>query len=218
MPPEPLTLGFDTSAAQCAAALVCGGRILAERAEAMTRGQAERLMPLIQEMLSDAGVGWRDLSVVGVGTGPGNFTGVRVSVAAARGLALALGVPAVGVTGFEALAFGQGAGTPFLISLPTLRGQVAVQRQGGGTAPVICAPDCLPVGWQASGLDVLGAEAVALGAQTGGRVRVAANAHAAAIALIAEARRHGVVDRPAPMYLRPADAAPPREMPPVMLG
>ena len=54
----------------------------------MEKGQAERLMPMLAEMLAEAGVGFGDLARIGVGTGPGNFTGVRISVAAARGLAL----------------------------------------------------------------------------------------------------------------------------------
>ena len=86
-----LSLGFDTSAAHCAAALVSGTRILAARHEEMTKGQAERLFPLLAELLAEAGVDWRDLSVVGVGTGPGNFTGIRIAVAAARGMDRATG-------------------------------------------------------------------------------------------------------------------------------
>jgi tRNA threonylcarbamoyl adenosine modification protein YeaZ len=217
LPPEPLILGFDTSAAHCAAALVSGGRILAERAEEMTRGQAERLMSLLEEILAEAGAGWPDLVAVGVGAGPGNFTGVRVSVAAARGLALALGVPAVGVTGFDAMAFGQEADAPLLVSLPTLRGQVAVRQPGSGAAVVICAPENPPDQFRASGFDVIGAEAAQLAAATGGRVRVSDISLAGAIALSAEARRLEPVKRPVPMYLRPADAAPPREAPPVLM-
>ena len=59
----------------------------------MARGQAERLVPMLEEMLAEAGLGWRDLDALGVCTGPGNFTGIRISVSAARGLALALDVP-----------------------------------------------------------------------------------------------------------------------------
>jgi len=70
----------------------------------MARGQAERLMPMLEEMLAQAGHAWRDLAAIGVGTGPGNFTGIRIAVSAARGLSLALGVPAIGVSGFEILA------------------------------------------------------------------------------------------------------------------
>ena len=101
-----LVLGFDTSAAHCAAALLSGDRLIASVTEDMTKGQAERLMPLIEEMLAGAGTGWRDLSLIGVGTGPGNFTGIRISVAAARGLALSLGIPAIGIGAAEALAYG----------------------------------------------------------------------------------------------------------------
>ena len=70
----------------------------------MEKGQAERLMPLISELLAEAGVVLADVTAIAVGTGPGNFTGVRIAVAAARGLALGLGVPAIGVTRLEALA------------------------------------------------------------------------------------------------------------------
>ena len=102
MASDTLIVAFDTSAAHCAAALLSGDRVLAARAEEMGRGQAERLMPLLEEMLADAGAAWRDLARIGVGVGPGNFTGIRISVSAARGLALALGVPAIGVTTFDA--------------------------------------------------------------------------------------------------------------------
>ena len=95
----PLILGFDTSAAHCAAALLSGETIVAVAAEEMARGQGERIMVLLEEVLSQGGVGWAALSALGVGTGPGNFTGIRISVSAARGLALGLGIPAVGVTG-----------------------------------------------------------------------------------------------------------------------
>jgi tRNA threonylcarbamoyladenosine biosynthesis protein TsaB len=103
---RPLILAFDTSAAHCAAALLSGGRVRARREEAMAKGQAERLMPMLEEVLDEAGVAWAGLDAVAVCVGPGNFTGLRLSVAAARGLALSLGKPAVGVTRFEALAEG----------------------------------------------------------------------------------------------------------------
>ncbi|PJE34371.1 tRNA (adenosine(37)-N6)-threonylcarbamoyltransferase complex dimerization subunit type 1 TsaB, partial [Pseudooceanicola lipolyticus] len=88
MASDPTILAFDTSAAHCAAALLSGDRLLASHAEAMSRGQAERLLPLLEDMLDRAGLGWRDLDAIGVGTGPGNFTGIRIAVSAARGLAL----------------------------------------------------------------------------------------------------------------------------------
>ena len=94
---RPRTLAFDTAAAHCAAVLLCGARVAARRHEPMQRGQAERLMPMLEEMLTEADHAWRDLDTIGVCTGPGNFTGCRIGVAAARGLAFGLGVPAIGV-------------------------------------------------------------------------------------------------------------------------
>lgn len=104
MPDDLRVLAFDTSAAHCAAAVICGDRVLAQRVEPMAKGQAERLFPLLGEMMAQAGLSWPDLDALGVGIGPGNFTGVRISVAAARGLALSLGIPAVGVSATEAAA------------------------------------------------------------------------------------------------------------------
>ena len=88
----------------------------------MAKGQAERLMVMLEEMLAEAEISWADLCVVGVGTGPGNFTGVRISVAAARGLALGLGIPAIGVTALEAAAFG--ASLPVQVVLDARRDEV----------------------------------------------------------------------------------------------
>ena len=106
MPSDAPLLAFDTSAAHCAAALLWRGKIVASVREEMSKGQAERLMPLLAGMLAGAGLGWRDLGAVAVGIGPGNFTGIRIAVSAARGLALGLGKPAIGVSQFEALALG----------------------------------------------------------------------------------------------------------------
>lgn len=228
MPPDPLILAFDTSAARCAAALLSDGAVIAARDEAVGRGQAERLMPMLEEVLAEGGATWRDLSALAVGTGPGNFTGIRISVAAARGLALALGIPSVGVTLFEALAAGQAR--PVLCAVPTVRGALAVQRMLPGArvwgAVATCDGDdpaqALPAPFARSGIDVIGAGAGALAAITGGRVLVPQHPLAEAVARVAAAR---VVDaggradlpRAAPLYLRPADAAPPADPPPVIV-
>ena len=191
MPAEPpLILAFDTSAARCAAALVSAGRVLVARDEATGRGQAERLLPMLQEMLAEAGLGWNDLDGIAVATGPGNFTGVRIAVAAARGLALALGVPAVGVTAFEALA-GPGEAT---VAIEDRRGTVFVQR----------FEDRVPLGEPAAG------------AHPAPLPEAAIRVDCAALARIA-AGRLGSAPSPAPLYLRPADAMPPAEAPPPIL-
>ena len=96
-------LAFDTSGPYVAAALQLGDRTEVT-VEPMARGQAERLMPLLQEMLAVHDLSWSDLDRLIVGIGPGNFTGIRIGVAAARGLALGTGLPTVGVSSLDALA------------------------------------------------------------------------------------------------------------------
>ena len=207
MPPEAVILAFDTSAAHCAAALLCGGRIVAARDEAMATGQAERLVAMLEELLAEAGLAWRDVSRIGVGTGPGNFTGVRIAVAAARGLALGLGVPAVGVTRLEALAFGLPG--PVAVVEDARRGEIYLLA-GNGPARLTTVEGC-----GLGPVDLVGSAAEAVAAVTGGAVRTPAMPLCEAIARIATERAPGA--RPAPFYLRGADAAPPADPPPVIL-
>ena len=195
-----IILAFDTSAAHCAAALLSGDRIWL-KSEAMDKGQAERLMPLISELLTEAGVALADLVAIGVGTGPGTFTGVRIAVAAARGLALGLGVPAIGVTRFEAAAFG--LPRPVTVVEDARRGEVYVQRfevDGPGDARIVAA-------------EALGAVEGAVAGQDG----LQSLPIAEAIARITLTRLGTQQPRPAPFYLRGADAAPPSDPPPVIL-
>lgn len=215
MPCEPLILGFDTSAAHCAAALLCGERVLAERCEPMEKGQAERLMPLLEQILAEGGAHWSDLAAIGVGTGPGNFTGIRIAVAAARGLALALDIPAIGVSGFEALA--EGLPRPLLTSLDARRGGLYLHIVGGDTPPASATLETLPQQLAGSGLPVAGYRANELAPRTGGPVLTPPFALAVAIARRAGAQRGLPLPRPAPLYLRPADAAPAADPPPVIL-
>jgi tRNA threonylcarbamoyladenosine biosynthesis protein TsaB len=95
-------LAFDCAISGLAVAVVRDGAPLAERREE-GRGQAATLLPAIAATLEEAGVDRRALSLIAVTVGPGSFTGVRVGLAAARGLALALGVPLAGITTTAAL-------------------------------------------------------------------------------------------------------------------
>jgi len=122
--PKPTLLAFDTSAAHCAAALLLNGQVVT-RIDEMAKGQAEHLMPMLEEMLAAADLTWADLDGIGVGIGPGNFTGIRISLGAVRGLALGLGKPAIGVNGFEARAFQEPL--PFTATIPAPREQSYAQ-------------------------------------------------------------------------------------------
>lgn len=217
MPPDLPILAFDTSAAHCAAAVLSGGRITAARHEEMAKGQAERLMPMLLDCLAEAGLAWSDLGAIAVGTGPGNFTGVRLSVAAARGLALALSIPAHGVTRFEALAHGQPR--PCLVALDARQGQLYLQPflpdPGAARLGAIDDPGGLA---DLRGLAVAGDAAAVAAPLTGGPVLAPLMPLAEAIARVAAGRGDGPTPRPAPLYLRAADAAPPREAPPAILS
>jgi tRNA threonylcarbamoyl adenosine modification protein YeaZ len=177
----------------------------------MDVGQAERLIPMLEEMLAEAGLGWRDLFCLGVGTGPGNFTGVRISVAAARGLALGLGIPAVGVTALEALAYGRSG--PRLVTLDARRGALYAQVFDGGHAD-ICTLETLPE--TPPDPSCIGHRSAEVAARVAGHVEEPAFPQTVAMARIARSRRE-TAPRAAPFYLRAADAAPPSDPPPVIL-
>ena len=98
-------LAIDTALEACSAAVLDpDGGITASESLAMTRGHAETLMPLIARVMNGAGVEFAQLDRIAVTTGPGSFTGLRVGISAARGIALAAGKPAVGLSTLAALA------------------------------------------------------------------------------------------------------------------
>jgi len=103
-----LILGIDTALAACSAAIVRDGMVLATREVAMSRGHAEALAPLVSELAAEAGVAMAALERIAVTIGPGTFTGLRVGIAFARGLGLALGIPVIGISTTEAVAKGIG--------------------------------------------------------------------------------------------------------------
>jgi len=224
LPPDAPVLGFDTSAAHCAAGLFLAGRIAAKRAAPMQKGQAEHLFPMLEELLADQGLTWRDLAAIGVGIGPGNFTGIRIAVSAARGLALSLGVPAIGVSSFDVLARGQGDG-PLLLSLPAPRDQLYLQRHEKGAAagaPEVMGEMLPPELGDLSGHRIIGHDAARLATLTGSAPpalerAVTPDTLGLLIAEIAADRRAQPCPRPAPLYVRPADAAPMRDAAPAIL-
>ncbi len=212
----PTVLAFDTSMAHCAAALMLDGTV-SLRVDAMAKGQAEHLMPMLQDMLSEAGLNWQDLDGIGVGVGPGNFTGIRIAVSAARGLALGLGIPAVGVSTLEALALGQ---SNCIVALPAPRAQVYLQDFIAGAPPRLFDPerDVLPNGPAGTAATLVAPDAPELADRFAMNAAQPRYALPEAIARIAAARLHEGHPAPAPLYLRPADAAPPKDAAPVLLG
>lgn len=214
-----MILGFSTSGPYCGVALfdLARGDVTCALHEELAKGQAERLMPMIEEVLAQADASFTDLKGIGVGIGPGNFTGIRIGVSAARGLALGLGVPAVGVSVLEALAHAHPG--PVLASIAAGRDRFYLQRfaKDAARGPALVHVDDI-ADWAHPDLICIGNKehdiAQILGAQGG----PAPFYPASAIARIAATRYETETARPAPLYLRAADAAPARDVAPQILS
>ena len=132
-PPIPSLLAIDCAGPACSVAFAEAGEIRAARSTRIARGHAEILMPMIAETLDEARMRYRDIACFAVTVGPGSFTGIRTAIAAARGLALALSRPLIGVTTLEAAAraarlVAPESGADCLVLLDTRRADLYAQR------------------------------------------------------------------------------------------
>ncbi|QBF33609.1 tRNA (adenosine(37)-N6)-threonylcarbamoyltransferase complex dimerization subunit type 1 TsaB [Thalassococcus sp. S3] len=228
----PLILAFDTSAAHCAAALMSGDTLLATDKGDMARGQAEHLMPMLQTMLKTQQRDWTDIDLIAVGVGPGNFTGIRISVAAARGLALGLGIPTMAVSTFEVM---RGPTSPHdkapqLVSIKGSRDSLYLQLFGGGhpsgpprqvdfsanVPDCIITPETLILGHRVGDL-AQRLDGPIAPEQLVEREMADFGPTLARIALARWRQGETTPPPPAPLYVRAADAAPARDAPPVLL-
>lgn len=211
-------LAIDTAARLCAAC-VYDMQTAQERGRMVLdlgKGHAEHVMPVIQKALRQAGLGYDDLDAVAVSVGPGSFTGVRVGVAAARGLAVALGIPAVGVTTLEALVMEARAsfagravlsvlGRPNALAMMYLDASAST-RDGPRLASLEeaarIASSHQPV--------LVGEAAQTLSEFAGGSFDLGSQAATADISFYARlaASRPLTKEKPKPFYLRAADAKP----------
>ncbi len=228
-----ITLGLDTATSACAVALwdAASGCTLAVRAEMMQRGLAEKLVPMVQDTMAEAGIGFADLSRIGVTVGPGTFTGLRVGLAAARGFALAANCPLVGVTTLEAAVYGLEAdvraGHTLLAAIESRRDDLFVQPFSADLCPLANPADVLPADLPAFAVahlptgpllivgDAAARTAQALGVwhsavtirETTGSAEALATARIAAMQDAA-----GITARVAdPFYLRPPDVTLPKQ-------
>lgn len=120
------TLVIETATAACSVALLAGPTRLAGRHELVGRGHAERLVPMIGEVLAEAGLATADAILVDCG--PGSFTGIRVGLAAARALGYAWGVPVRGYSALALIAASQGEGESLGVAITGGHGELFVQR------------------------------------------------------------------------------------------
>ncbi|HTB00745.1 MAG TPA: tRNA (adenosine(37)-N6)-threonylcarbamoyltransferase complex dimerization subunit type 1 TsaB [Bradyrhizobium sp.] len=137
-----LILAIDTALDACAAGVLDtdAGKLIAQQSEAMKRGHAEALMPLIARVIKQAGIGFAALDRIAVTTGPGSFTGLRVGLSAARGIALAAGKPVVGVTTLTAYAapiVSESGKHPVISAIDARHDQVYFQAVSGDGSSLI---------------------------------------------------------------------------------
>jgi tRNA threonylcarbamoyladenosine biosynthesis protein TsaB len=215
-------LAIETSGAGCSAAVWRAGAIVAERRVALDHGHAAALLPLVEDAMAAAaaaGLAWGDLAAVGVTVGPGSFTGIRVGLAAARGFGLALAIPVLGVTSFEAMAWGvpaaARAGGALAVVIDSGRASRFLQSFDAALRPLAppaaieldALPDALP-----APPCLIAAAGPLPATAAGGRPIVAVAPDAAVLAALVAARRARGDSflPPSAVYLRPPDATMPR--------
>ena len=208
-----LTLGLDTSGDVCAVALLDGDAALFRAEIAVARAHGRRLAPLIGQAFEHAGRDLSGLGLVAVANGPGSFTGLRIGMSTAKGLALATGAAFVGVPTLAALASTASASGTVVAVLPSRRGEVyaGAYREGREVLP----PAALAVdevgGWLPRPCVVGGPGADRLGPAL---PRVALEASGVAVARLglARFRATGAEDPAAaePAYLKPVATSQPR--------
>ncbi len=203
-----MILAIDTCLGAASVAVVDGERVLASLSEPMTRGHQERLGLIARQAMTDAGAGFNALTRIGVTIGPGSFTGLRVGLAFAKGLSVALSIPCVGVGSLAALAASAAGGGFKVAAVDARKDQLYVQIFDGPTA--LMAPDVLPVEAVAARMielysggpaTIIGSGAAMLeGVIAGARLLPLAAPDPAAVARLAAA---APLTPPRPLYLRP---------------
>ncbi|OHV66849.1 tRNA N6-adenosine(37)-N6-threonylcarbamoyltransferase complex dimerization subunit TsaB [Mesorhizobium sp. LCM 4577] len=211
-------LAIDCAANLCAACVYDPGvgKELGREVRDLGKGHAEHLMAVVETALRIGGTGYPDLGAVAVSVGPGSFTGLRVGVSTARGLALALKIPAIGVTTLEALA-AEGAsafpGRAVLAALDAGREEIhaalydkALAETYGPSVVTLSEATTMAINAEAV---LAGTAAPLIARAVGGAFDtgpIAATADIATYARLAAAKGPG--EKPKPLYLRGADAKP----------
>ncbi len=218
-------LASDTTQAACSVAVVHKGEPLACITEPMVRGHAEAIVPMIDHALQQAGVGMADMTRLAVTIGPGTFSGVRLGLAAMRGIAIVRQLPLIGVSSFWAMAQADPTPLPVTVSVAARSGVFYMQKfdetgapvTGAAGDPQIVAQDEIInfCGTAPSAIVGSGAEAVSA------LIREAVPSTAPPWPdILSVARYAGEADTPTalpePIYLRPPDATlpdPARQVP-----
>jgi len=220
-------LALDTATAACSVAVWRAGAVVAGRFEILHRGHAENLMPMIEAVMREAEIEPDALDLIAVTIGPGAFTGLRIGLAAARGLALATGAACMGLTTTEVMAAAVAeteSGAPIVAALDTKRGDYYVQvfdaTGAAACEAAVVAADGLAA-FVASGAsavapmrlagdvqDALASALDAAGIETETTPVTAPDARVAARLAAGRWAPGMTLTPPAPLYLRRPDATP----------
>ncbi|MFB9261802.1 tRNA (adenosine(37)-N6)-threonylcarbamoyltransferase complex dimerization subunit type 1 TsaB [Bradyrhizobium erythrophlei] len=224
-----IILAIDTALDACSAAVLdtAAGKTVAIETQAMQRGHAEALMPLIARVMQASGIAFTALDRIAVTTGPGSFTGLRVGLSAARGIALAAEKPVVGLTTLAAYAapvVAENADHPILSAIDARHDHVYFQVVSGDGSPLI-KPKVAPIAEaleaaQYGALHLVGnaanilAERWPADATPPFKVNPQAAPDIAWVAWVGAAVDPGSAP-PRPFYLRAPDAKPPKDQLPL---
>ena len=233
--PAAILLAIETTGSACSAAVTQGGVVLAAQRRGLRHGHAEALLPIVERVMTQAGLLPAQLDAVAVAVGPGGFTGIRAGLAAAHGIALAVGARLVGVSSFAAVAAslsGAGGGDRrrLLVALDSRRADLYVQLFAlDGLIPLAVPQALLPdrladyVASCAGDMPLLiaGDACEAAAGALGGHAAIAGNSAPDALGVAAAALRQwqsgamaGATAGPVrPLYLRPPDVTLPRRRP-----
>jgi tRNA threonylcarbamoyladenosine biosynthesis protein TsaB len=230
----PTLLAIDTAGSACSVALGRGGAVLAAERLAMRYGHAEALVPMIDRVMAAAALPRSALDGVAVAVGPGGFTGIRVGLGAAQGIALALNLRLTGVSSFAAVAAALPAAPGVaLVALDSRREDLYVQlfdRAAGMplAEPAAIMPDDLAehiralVGDQTLLLagDMAEPAAAALGGRFAAEIAAGSAPDATGVltAALCQIRREPGGSPARPLYLRPPDVTLPKRPTPVAAG
>ncbi|AJY47357.1 tRNA (adenosine(37)-N6)-threonylcarbamoyltransferase complex dimerization subunit type 1 TsaB [Martelella endophytica] len=205
-----IILALDTASADCAVAIADGDVVLSRAVETIGKGHAERLMPLLDACLHEAGITLQDIDRIAVNIGPGSFTGIRVGVSAARALALAIGCECVGVSSLAVLGEQQLAAHPGRAVLVTIDA-----RRGEAFSAVYASDGAIllePAATAYEDLAALAARFDAVATGSGAIIAGLCEASTADHVEIETIARLGLTVTPgasvSPLYLRAADARP----------
>lgn len=229
MSSRPTLLAIETAGSACSVAVVRGDAVAAAERRPLRHGHAEILLPMIARVMREAGLQPRELDWVAAAVGPGGFTGIRVGLAAAHGIALATEARPIGISSFAAVAAavpgGRDGDRALLVALDSRREDLYVQLFAAAPLAALAPPEAvLPVRLADYARAIAGGEMLLVAGDAADRAAAALAEHCAvaivsgsepdARGVAAAALRHLRDGEPAPalrpLYLRPPDVSLPR--------